>query len=139
MLGIKVEDVDMRYVLFTLDAVAGELEIEKGIARRLLTSMHLSLKGSGNSKNHFLDFLTYNAIRESGTNAMQEFIEEGLIETSDDTITEETCFFLTEKALLLLTMTAEKQQDMIASGFRYCGGIYIADPGPLYSNRRERL
>ena len=139
MLELKIEDVDMRYMAFTLDSVAKDLEVEKGTARRLLTSMHLSLKGYVNSKNHFLEFLTYDAIQEAGTNAMKEFIEAELIEASDNEITEDSCFFLTEKAISLLTATAEKQRDMKESGFSYCGGIYIVDPSPLYSNIRERL
>lgn len=137
MLELRLEDIDVRNVLFTLDILAKEFEIEKCVARRLLTSMQMSLSGRITPKSQFLEFIKYEAIQETGKSSMSDFINAGLITPSDEVITEETEFFLTEKALAFLRAVAEKQRTMKELGLAYCGGFFVSNPTPLYSNIRE--
>ena len=119
MLGLKLEDVDLRGILFTLYRASNEFDVPKEIAYRLLTALHVNLKGNEQSVQLLPEFITLEDIIETGKSSLEEFLSEELIKEAD------TGFRLTDKADELLKRSSEIQKELYLSGFSYCGGALV--------------
>ena len=123
MLDLKMNDVSLRIMPFTLGPAAEEFGVEKVEAGRLLKAMHYNLREETEENPNFPNIMTVEDILSTGKDSLEHFLQNGLISVKSDEIeiTQKTPVEITQKTVEIFNRAAERQKTLNEMGFSFCG------------------